>query len=204
MRQWPLLQRVLRVIAPFLLGTLEEDLARMFRMFSDKASFSQRFLHSLASPSGGANVADFNTVAARRTISPSSNGVGNARTIAQILAALAGDGSVDGVRLLSADGLRAAVRVDEAEAVKLDACFGKATELSESGLGKNVFGLPPIGDWFGWGGWGGSVAQFVPGKGAVFAYAMTGMGSGLIGDERTRRIGAALAEAVAQASRERR
>jgi hypothetical protein len=50
-----------------------------------------------------------NTIAWRRAEIPAANGHGNARSVARVLSALACGGSIDGVRLLSAESIARAI-----------------------------------------------------------------------------------------------
>jgi len=118
---------------------------------------------------------------------PSSNGIGTARALARLYAALIGP--VDGVRVLSAATVEAARRVhadgDDATLI-LPTRFGLGFMLPPT-LGLDC---PPTS--FGHSGAGGSLAFADPARGVAFAYVMNQMKLGLSGDERTRRLVRAL------------
>jgi len=118
---------------------------------------------------------------------PSSNGIGTARALARLYAALIGD--VDGVRLLSTDTVNAACRVQSEGS---DAVLILPTRFGVGFMLPPALGLdcPPA--CFGHPGAGGSLAFADPTRGVAFAYVMNQMQLGLAGDERTRRLVRAL------------
>jgi CubicO group peptidase (beta-lactamase class C family) len=132
----------------------------------------------------------WNTRPLRAAELPSSNGIGDARSLAKLYAATIG--SVDGLRLLAPATIERAAR----EAVSgSDAVIFLPTRF---GLG---FMLPPTlsaacaeGS-FGHPGAGGSLAFADPGAGIAFGYVMNQMQMGLVGDARA----AALVEATYRA-----
>jgi CubicO group peptidase (beta-lactamase class C family) len=112
---------------------------------------------------------------------PAGNGIGNARAIARVHAALAGDGTLDGVRLLGEDTL---ARIVEEQIRGLDVFtqmpgrfgmgFGLATELIPFPNPRTFF----------WGGWGGSIVVIDRDVRMSFAYVMNRMAQDLAGDVR--------------------
>ncbi len=108
---------------------------------------------------------------------PAAGGTGNARSVARIHAALACDGELDGVRLLSTDTLDRVldVQTDGFDEVlnwpmRYGIGFGlmsESTPLSRSGRA------------FFWGGWGGSIALIDRDTRTSVAYVMNKMGTGL-------------------------
>lgn len=111
---------------------------------------------------------------------PSSNGVGDARSLARFYAAMIGE--VDGVRLLGREQLAKAceeqVRGPDA-VIFSETCFGLGFGLQPSlapGAGPNCFGHP---------GAGGSLAFADPDSGLGFAYVMNGMQFHAEGDPRS-------------------
>ena len=118
---------------------------------------------------------------------PSSNGIGTARAVARMYAALAGE--VDGIRLLRPETV-AAARTVQAEGD--DAVLGLPTRF---GLG---FMLPPVlcpaaaPGAFGHPGAGGSLGFCDPEAGIGFGYVMNQMALGMTGDPRSMRLVAAV------------
>ncbi|MET9792404.1 serine hydrolase domain-containing protein [Streptomyces canus] len=119
-----------------------------------------------ATPSTGTalRVRDGNSVAWRRAQIPAASGFGNARSIALVQSALACEGTVRGVRLLSASG---AGRAREEQFAGEDRVIGMTQRY---GLGYGLFG-----NTFGWGGWGGSLVMIDPDARMVVAYATNQM-----------------------------
>lgn len=118
---------------------------------------------------------------------PSSNGVGDARSLARFYAAVIGE--VDGIRLLGPEQLERAceqqVRGPDA-VIFQETCFGLGYGLQPSlapGAGPRSFGHP---------GAGGSLAFADPDAELGFAYAMNAMQFGLEGDPRTAGLVSAL------------
>jgi CubicO group peptidase (beta-lactamase class C family) len=109
-------------------------------------------------------VRDGNSVAWRRAQIPAASGFGNARSIALVQSALACEGTVRGVRLLSAAGAR---RAREEQFAGEDRVIGMSQRY---GLGYGLFG-----NTFGWGGWGGSLVMIDPDARMAVAYATNQM-----------------------------
>jgi CubicO group peptidase (beta-lactamase class C family) len=111
---------------------------------------------------------------------PSSNGIGDARSLARMYAALIGE--VDGERLLGEPQLRRATAVasDGPDRVlHLETRFGLGFMLPPTlapGCGERSFGHP---------GAGGALAFADPERGLSFGYVTNRMQLGLTGDERT-------------------
>lgn len=114
---------------------------------------------------------------------PSSNGVGNARALARLYAALVGE--VEGVRVLAPETVRAAcvVQAEGPDRVLfLPSCFGLGFTLQPMlapGAGPGAFGHP---------GAGGSLGFADPERGLAFGYVTTRMKFDLEGDQRTRAL----------------
>lgn len=109
-------------------------------------------------------VRDGNSVAWRRAEIPAANGVGNARSVAQVQSVMACGGTVGGVRLLSPEGC---ARVREEQFRGQDPLLGMSVSY---GLGYGLFG-----DSYGWGGWGGSLVVIDPGARMVVSYVTNQM-----------------------------
>jgi CubicO group peptidase (beta-lactamase class C family) len=114
---------------------------------------------------------------------PSSNGVGDARSLARFYAALIGE--VDGVRLLGAEQLARACEPQSRGADKVifhETCFGLGYSLQPALVpdsGPNCFGHP---------GAGGAVAFADPDADLAFAYVMNSMQFNLEGDPRSTNL----------------
>ncbi len=115
---------------------------------------------------------------------PAAGGLGNARSIARIHAALACGGTLDGVRLMSEAGVRRALEEqtdgpDQVLMVQMRHGLGFGLQLGE-------ITIEP-GQMF-WGGWGGSLAVVDFDNRMSVAYVMNRMDADLMGDLRGRRI----------------
>jgi CubicO group peptidase (beta-lactamase class C family) len=123
-----------------------------------------------------------NTSAWRRAEIPAANGHGNARSVARVLSALACGGSVDGIRLLSAESI---VRAIEPQAYARDLVLGFKIKW---GLGfmltSEQLPLSPNPRAFGHGGWGGSLGFVDLDARVSWAYVMNKMAPGTAGDTR--------------------
>lgn len=155
-----------------------------------------------------------NSSEGRSIESPSAGMMANARSMALInAAAMAGDGSIHGVRLLSPEGVSNSMGdiVTQKDNI-VDHWFG----LSRGGYGsfKHVWQkgggesyrtrmfLPDdeiaYGDLIGWGGLGGSLSLVDRERDISFAYCMNATGLNLLGGVRTRRILMELQKAMAE------
>ena len=112
---------------------------------------------------------------------PAAGGFGNARSVALVHSAMACGGTVDGITLLSQDGLE---RIFQEQAHGIDRVLGTEVRF---GMG---FGLPtelmplPSPRAFYWGGWGGSLAVVDMDARMSVAYVMNRMFPSLEGDLR--------------------
>ena len=122
---------------------------------------------------------------------PSSNGVGSARALARLYAALVTD--VDGMRVLEPDTVRTACVVQSEgpdRVLVLPSCFGLGFTLqpmAAPGAGPRVFGHP---------GAGGSLGFADPDVGLGFGYVTTRMKFDPSGDARSKALVAATYEAM--------
>jgi CubicO group peptidase (beta-lactamase class C family) len=123
-----------------------------------------------------------NQPAWRRAELPAANGHGNARSVARVLAALACDGKLDGVRLLRRESI---VRATTEQWFGTDLVLGIPMRW---GLGfmltSPTLPLGPNPHAFGHGGWGGSLGIADPDAGVSWAYVMNKMSPGTTGDSR--------------------
>ena len=115
----------------------------------------------------------------------SADGSANARGLARIYGALAQGGEIDGVRLLSAEGLANATR--ERHGGK-DKVFTIYTRWAAGFLLNNKGMYGPNDTAFGHTGLGGSFAFADPSTGLGVSYAMNLMAPNLMGDQRGKRL----------------
>lgn len=195
-------------ILPSLLGFGDKSIAELVKLFLRKdtrrnvVSWLNVLPDYIDSPKG------------RSMEFPSAGMVANARSMAIInAAAMAGDGSFDGVRILSPEGVSHSMgdivtRID----VAVDLSFG----FSRGGYGKfkEFFGEGDAGSYqsrifhpddriaygncMGWGGVGGSLSIVDRERDISFAYCMNAANPSLIGGVRTRRILLELQKAIAE------
>jgi CubicO group peptidase (beta-lactamase class C family) len=118
----------------------------------------------------------------RRAEIPAANGHGNARSVARIMAVLAGGGTLDSVQLLSRATIERAI---EEQIYLKDLVLGFPIRW---GLGfmlnSPTLPLSPNPRTFGHGGWGGSLGFADLDAGASWAYVMNKMTPGTAGDNR--------------------
>ena len=104
---------------------------------------------------------------------PAAGGTGNARSVARVHSALACGGAVDGVRILSPEGVERALEV---QTDGKDLVLGMPIRFG-MGFGLEVANLPisPNPRAFFWGGWGGSLAIIDLDARVSIAYVMNRM-----------------------------
>jgi CubicO group peptidase (beta-lactamase class C family) len=135
-----------------------------------------------------------NTRAWRAAELPALNGHASARGVARLCAALAQDGSADGVRILTPGTL---AQMTAVVSDRDDLLFGANPQWG-MGVLHNLIGIyGPNPRTFGHSGWGGSYGCADPDAGVAIGYVMNHMGPDLMGDPR----GKALADAVYAALR---
>jgi CubicO group peptidase (beta-lactamase class C family) len=133
----------------------------------------------------------WNTRPLRAAEMPSSNGIGDARSIARFYAALVG--AVDGVRVLRPATVAQATEVQSSgtdQVLGVEMTFGLGYLLQPTvapGAGRAAFGHS---------GAGGSLGFADPEAGISFGYAMNRLKLSLTGDERTLGLVAALYESL--------
>lgn len=128
---------------------------------------------------------------------PAAGGTGNARSVARIHSALANEGEVDGVRLLSPEGLNAIFTERHHD---VDLVLGMKMRLGTGfGLMNENIPLSPNPRSCFWGGWGGSLAVIDIDAGLSIAYVMNKMANGLVGDLRGGLLVLAANESLAAA-----
>jgi len=177
-----------RLDADFFIGTGPEHDARVAHVIPPKmeltadqqAAMSEVALRTFASPAIDAAVSA--TIPWRRAEIPAAGGHANARGVALVHTPMACGGEANGVRLLSPKGI---------EPVFDEQTYGQDLVLPivvRHGIG---FGLPspevpisPSERACFWGGWGGSVVLVDLDQRMSFAYMMSKMGEGTVGDLR--------------------
>lgn len=119
------------------------------------------------------------TSAWRRADIGAANGHGNARSVARAQAVIAGGGSVDGVRLLSADTINL---IFEEQSSGTDLVLDMPIRFG-LGYGLEVAERPyiPRGRACFWGGWGGSIVVNDCERRLTISYVMNKMSPGLVG-----------------------
>jgi CubicO group peptidase (beta-lactamase class C family) len=141
------------------------------------------FLAPWSSPGGAARLV------IRSAPIPSTNGYATALSLARLMGALAGDGWLDGVPILSpaaiAEMARARIRGRDL-VLPYEVAWGAGVLRNE---GLSIWG--PGQETFGHAGWGGSCAFADPERGLAGAYVMNRQGRDLIGDVRPKALIAA-------------
>ena len=159
----------------------------------DLGSLAGRTL--LSAPITGA---ECNTRQWRAAEIPAAGGTGNARSVARVHSALANGGTVDGVTLLSPEGVE---RIFVEQAHGVDAVLGMNMRMGTGfGLMNETIPLSPNERACFWGGWGGSIAVIDLDAGLSVAYIMNKMADGLVGDLRGALLVFATYQAMATAA----
>jgi CubicO group peptidase (beta-lactamase class C family) len=194
MKQIPKLYNVIFEVLPAMVGRGDPQLTAMIKLCSKKSSPLMRkpvaWMKDQPTP-------EFNNTAEGRALEiPSAGMFTNARSMARANAAMAGDGSVGGARLLSKEGVeRAMAHSQDAMDVSLETRFA----FTQGGFCN--FGLMHSEDQMvheddplaykgmaGWCGWGGSLSVWNREHNLAFSYTMNGMSNDLMGGLRTRTI----------------
>jgi len=166
--------RVARLVPP------ETDLAELLKKFGADLLLAQVF----SNPGGHFGYNEmWNTRALHKCELPSSNGIGDARSLARMYASCIGE--VDGVRTLQAATVTGAT-VEQAcgkdAVLMIDSCFGLGFMLGSS------FGTANRPSAFGHAGAGGSLAFADPETGLGFGYVMNDLRFDLEGDPRSEEL----------------
>lgn len=177
--------------ADFHIGLAEEHEPRVARIIPPESPpFEPGSLLEKAStnPRGYTpDLANTNSRAWRAAEIPASNGHGNARSVARVMAVLACGGELEEVRLLTLSTIEKAI---EEQYYGTDVVLGLPIRW---GLGfaltSNEMPMGPNPRTFGWGGWGGSLALVDLDARLSFSYVMNKLGP----LEDTRAIGPAMA-----------
>jgi CubicO group peptidase (beta-lactamase class C family) len=126
--------------------------------------------------------AEANTREWRAAEIPAAGGTGNARSVARVHSALANGGSVDGVKILSEQGVE---RIFTEQCHDVDQVLGMKMRLGTGfGLMNESVPLSPNPRSCFWGGWGGSLAVIDMDAEMSVAYVMNRMATDLVGDMR--------------------
>ncbi|HEY3139668.1 MAG TPA: serine hydrolase domain-containing protein [Acidimicrobiales bacterium] len=113
---------------------------------------------------------------------PAAGGTGNARSVARVHSALANGGTVDGVKVLSNEGVE---RIFTERYHGVDQVLGMKMRLGTGfGLMNETVPLSANPRACFWGGWGGSIAVVDVDAELSVAYVMNRMAGGLVGDLR--------------------
>jgi len=167
-------RRVAPVIPP------RTDLREALAAFGDDLLLTKVF----SNPGGHYNYDDmWNTRALRAAELPSSNGVGDARSLARLYASCVGE--VDGRRTLAPQTVEQATveRASGKDAViMVESCFGLGFMLGSS------FGAANPNTAFGHAGAGGSLAFADPARNLAFAYVMNDLRFDATGDPRSEEL----------------
>ncbi len=131
-----------------------------------------------------ADAAVANTAGFRRADIGAWNGHGNARSVARVLSALALDGTVDGVRLLSPSTIEL---IFDEQSDGVDLVLGVPVRF---GIGwalpkPELLAYVPDGRICYWGGWGGSLIISDLDRRLTIAYVMNKMAPGILGSPRS-------------------
>jgi CubicO group peptidase (beta-lactamase class C family) len=134
-----------------------------------------------------------NTRAWRAAELPALNGHASARGVARLAAALANDGEIDGVRILSPDAL---AQMTAIVADREDLLLGFNPQWG-MGVAHNLIGVyGPNPRTFGHSGWGGSFGCADPDAHLAIGYVCNHMGPELVGDPRSRALVQAVYDAL--------
>ena len=205
MAQSGLLYDTLFQLGPACFGYGEPELWRLTKaLVHNKDSMVHRRVTSWMKPPP---TPDFNDTQLGRSIEiPSAGMFANARSMAKINSVMAGDGSCDGIQLLSTNAVLESM--DEVK-VSIDTSLSSLNHGIESSYGMTKGGFGVFDPWFegdlnnkimspddkkafenmiGWGGWGGSLSLWDKAKNVSFAYTPNAMGMNLLGGHRQRRI----------------
>ena len=119
----------------------------------------------------------------RRSEIPAANGHGNARSVAEIHAALANGGVAKGKHLLSEEGV---LRIFDEQTNGDDLCLSMPVRYGMGfGLNNPIAPISPNARACFWGGWGGSLALIDVDAHMSLSYVMNNMVATLTGDPRT-------------------
>jgi CubicO group peptidase (beta-lactamase class C family) len=124
-----------------------------------------------------------NTAGWRRADMGALNGHGNARSVARMLSALALDGTVDGVKLLSPDTISL---IFQEQSHGVDLVLGLPLRFGIGYALPETHSVPyvPQGRACYWGGWGGSLILMDLDTRTTISYMMNKMAPGIIGSDR--------------------
>lgn len=116
----------------------------------------------------------------RAALIPAAGGLGNARSVSRVHSAMACGGTVDGITLLSPEGVEVAL---QEQISGMDLVLGADSRFGMGfGLGNKTMPLEPR--MFFWGGWGGSLALIDLERRMTVSYVMNRMEADLLGDPR--------------------
>lgn len=130
---------------------------------------------------------------------PAAGGIGNARSVARVHAALACGGTLDGTRLLAPETVES-ILTEQSNGT--DRVLGVPMRFGLGfGLMSDTIPLSPDERSFFWGGWGGSIAVIDLESELSVAYTMNRMSSGMAGDMRGGTVAFAATHTAASLAR---
>ena len=190
--------------ADFHIGLDPQDFHRVSNIIpppplTDAVDFSTLDMEGVAAKSFTGPMVDAamaNTEAWRRAEIGAANGHGNARSVALVQSVVANGGSVDGVRLLSADTIQL---IFEEQANGVDLVLGVPLRFGIGYALPQPETVPYIPDESGicfWGGYGGSIIIVDTIRKLTLAYMMNRMSAGIIGSPTSAALIAATYDAV--------
>ncbi len=188
-------------VARLVNGALPESPTPMLTALMDRSSLTAR---SFLNPPTFFSPKELNSRAMRAAEIPAANGVASARGLCRLYTALAGDGSIDGMELVSPGRCRelGALCVDGPDRVLLQRTrfssgFMKTMEspYATAWFGPNDEALGHVGA-------GGSFGFADPTARVAVGYVMNAMGSGALLNERGQRVIEAVYEALGTPRRE--
>ncbi len=141
---------------------------------------------------GGWRPSGFNSRRGRAAEIPAANGITNARGLAGLYAALAGNGEGNASNLLSPAALAQAVQVTSAThedvTLRVPTRFAAGFMRNMDNRGRNLDSVVLPATAFGHVGAGGSLGFADPARGLAFGYTMNRMGAGVLLNERGQRL----------------
>jgi CubicO group peptidase (beta-lactamase class C family) len=151
------------------------EIAFLQQLFTAPGSIASRALNCLA-PSGVPPMQLANHPTLRAAELASSNGFGNAESLARIAAFIAGGGALGGTRVFSSDrAIREACEV--ADSYAIDGLMGTPVAFTQGGFARFDSDDDRHTVSIGWGGAGGQMVRFAPELGLAIGYVTNSLGA---------------------------